>query len=217
MSQLRTSCKCKFWLNKTTACFEFTSCVTRVIALDKETSSKAETVRDDNQAEGGGKKAQKTTEPPQSQEFKCCLAGLLAKKQVNSYAKHLSSVLSWLFKCWTHPEITPFQKFWKVSRFLFFAVCWGRGLFGLISESKENRNLSQNNLYQICEFTYQTIFLKAETSCLGMFLIRLWTCLGLKTTFSPPKHNLPVSSASSEPAQPNKEALKETFTEHQLY
>ena len=36
----------KFWLNKTTACFELKSCVSRVIALERETSSKAETDKD---------------------------------------------------------------------------------------------------------------------------------------------------------------------------
>lgn len=35
----------KIWLNKT-ACFELASCVTRVIALDKETSSKAEIAKE---------------------------------------------------------------------------------------------------------------------------------------------------------------------------
>lgn len=93
---------------------------------------------------------------------------------------------------------------------------WGKGLFCLTSESKESRNLSQNNLHQICEFTYQTIFLKAETSCLGTHLIKHLTCLGLKTTFSPSEHNLPVFSASCETAQPNKEPLNENFTKYQL-
>ena len=36
----------KFWLNKTTACFELKSCVSRVIALERERSSKAETDKD---------------------------------------------------------------------------------------------------------------------------------------------------------------------------
>lgn len=46
MTQLRTSCKQKFWLNKTITCFEFASCISRVIALDKEISSKAEIVKE---------------------------------------------------------------------------------------------------------------------------------------------------------------------------
>lgn len=67
------------------------------------------------------------------------------------------------------------------------------------------------------ESAYQTIFLKAETSHIETLLIEWLTCLGLKTAFSPSsKHNLPVFSASSEPAQPNKEPLKENFTEYQL-
>ena len=132
MAQLRTSCKSKFWLNKTTACFEFASCVTRVIALDKETSSKAETVKEmtikkkkeqnktkQNKTKNTGTENNRTTTEPGIQ----ILPGLLAKTQVNSYAKHLSSVLSWLFKCWTDPEILSLQKVWKVSRFLLFVMC----------------------------------------------------------------------------------------------
>lgn len=76
-----------------------------------------------------------------------------AKKQVNSYAKHLSSVFTWFFKCWTHQEIILLKKFWKVLWYLFCCVFWGRDLFCLVSESKESRGLSQYNLHQICEFT----------------------------------------------------------------
>lgn len=160
--------------------------------------------------------AWKTTQPPLSQRFKCCSVSL-PKKQINFCAKHLSSVLPWFF--WmlnasrSHTTSEVLESF---IMSLFCCVFWGRGLFCLISESKENRNLSQKNLHQICAFTYQTIFLKAETSCLGMLLIRLLTCLGLKKTFSPSKHAVPVFSTSSEPVQPNEEALKENFTEYQL-
>lgn len=72
MTQLRTSCKWKFWLNKTTTCFEFASCVSRVIALDKETASNTEK-RGQSSRRKKKTHAQKTTEPPQSQWFKCCL------------------------------------------------------------------------------------------------------------------------------------------------
>lgn len=46
--------------------------------------------------------------------------------------------------------------------------------------------------------------------------VTLLTRLGLRTTLSPSKHSLPVSSASCEPAQANKEPLKGNFTEYQL-
>lgn len=49
--------------------------------------------------------------------------------------------------------------------------------------------------------------------------VTLLTRLGLRTTLSPSKHNplpFPVSSASCEPAQANKEPLKGNFTEYQL-
>lgn len=93
---------------------------------------------------------------------------------------------------------------------------WLRSVLFKILNQKKAVNLSQDNLYQICEFTFQTKFFKTETSCLGTLLIILLTWLGLKTTFSLSKHNLPVFSASCEPAQLNKEPLKVNCTEHQL-
>ena len=91
----------KIWLNKT-ACFELASCVTRVIALDKETSSKAEIAKEMTIKANAKKKKKKksmqnnrTTTEPVIQR----LPGFLAKKQVNSYAKYLSSVFTWFFKC----------------------------------------------------------------------------------------------------------------------
>jgi len=81
MTQLRTSCKCKFWLNKTTACFQIASCVSRVIGPDKETSSKAETVKETTIKQKEKKThSRKTTQPPQTQRFKCCLVSLPKNK-----------------------------------------------------------------------------------------------------------------------------------------
>lgn len=87
---------------------------------------------------------------------------------------------------------------------------WGRKLLCLIPESKESRNLGQNHLYHICEFTYQTIFSKAETSSLGTLLIGLLTCLGLKTTFFPSKNNLLFS-------QPQLNALNQKTTQRKFH
>lgn len=83
MTQLRTSCKWKFWLNKTITCFEFASCISRVIALDKEISSKAEIVKEMTIKQKKKKMLKKTTtEPPQSQWFKCCPISQPRKKLI---------------------------------------------------------------------------------------------------------------------------------------
>lgn len=125
MTQLRTSCKWKFWLNKTITCFEFASCISRVIALDKEISSKAEIVKEMTIKQKKKKNAQKNNNRTTTEPVIQMLPHFPAKKQVNSYAKHLSSVFTWFFKCWTHQEIIPLKKFWKVLWFLFFIVCSG--------------------------------------------------------------------------------------------
>ena len=67
----------KFWLNKTTAFFELASCVSRVIVLDKETSWKAEIIKQKQT-----KNTCTTKEPPQSQWFKRCLVSLPRNKLI---------------------------------------------------------------------------------------------------------------------------------------
>ena len=71
----------KFWLNKTTACFELESCVSRVIALETETSSKAETDKDKT-IKQKKKKARETTEPPQSSNSNAALVALPRNKLI---------------------------------------------------------------------------------------------------------------------------------------
>lgn len=78
--------------------FEFASCVSKVIALDKETSSEAEIVKEmtiKQKEKNTCRRNNRTTTEPVIQR----LPGFLAKKQVNSYAKHLSSVFTQFFKC----------------------------------------------------------------------------------------------------------------------
>lgn len=182
--------------------------LSRVTGPDKETSSKAETVKETTIKQ---KEKKHTHEKQHNHHRPRDSNAAWSPCQKISYFLCQTPFLCSLMVFWmlnasrNHTTSEVLESF-MIS--LFCCVFWGRGLFCFISESKDNRNLNQKNLHQIYAFTYQTIFLKAKTSCLGMLLIRLLTCLGLKTTFSPSKHTLPVFSASFEPAQPKKHSKK---------
>lgn len=192
-------------VKQTTTCFEFASCVSRVIALDKETASNTEKRWQPSRRKK--KHRHKKQQPPQSQWFKCCLVPWPRNKLIpmlNAFPLFSRG----FFKCWLHQAIIPLNKFWKALWFFFSVVCSGAEIcFVLFPNQKKAETLARIINTRYSEFTYQTVFLKAEIHCLRTLLLRCFTCLGLKTTFSSSKNNPPVFSASSEPAQPNKEPL----------
>lgn len=75
----------------------FASCVSRVIALDKTTSSKAETVKEMTFKQKEEKTQAQNTRTTTELVVQM-LPGFLAKKQVNFYAQHLSTVLTCFFQ-----------------------------------------------------------------------------------------------------------------------